>query len=154
MENEEKNMSNKKDEAIELVDKINEEASSEHDLMDLEFTATNVAIKFDSSKIANKSHEASITESNILPINQSIGANAHSLSKAEIRAQVAEAKTEIVATFAAEAKVLEHQMNQIIKQMYAKNPEMKPLLLKMKKLLADHSDIKRISSVDPLKKSA
>lgn len=143
-------MSEQKDQNMELVDKINQEGSSEHDLLDLEFTATNVAIKFDSSQISNKGHDASSTHNNIAPI-QAMGLG-H--SDAELRAQVAEAKTELVAMFASDAKLLEHQMNQMIKQMYAKNPELKPFLLKMKKLLADHADVKRISHVDPLKKAS
>lgn len=143
-------MSEQKDQNMELAEKINQESSSEHDLLDLEFTATNVAIKFDSSQIASKAHDASSTYSNLVPM-QAMGAG---LSDAELRAQVAEAKTELVAMFASDAKLLEHQMNQMIKQMYAKNPELKPFLLKMKKLLADHADVKRISKVDPLKKAS
>lgn len=140
MENEEKTVvGNVSKKTIELADKINNKSSSEEDVLELEFTATNIALNFDSS------HGQEDTNPSLLNFPR---VDIPSLNQAEIRAQVAEAKTEIIAKFAAEAKTLEHQMNLIMRQIYAQNPEMKPWLLKMNKLLSEHSDIKRILSVD------
>lgn len=56
---------------------------------------------------------------------------------------VLEAQIKTITTFVTEAKVLEIEMNKLIKGIFAKSPELKPYLLRMKKLLQDHANIEK-----------
>jgi len=55
-----------------------------------------------------------------------------------------EAQVKLIALFGSEAKLLEAEMNKLIKGAYSKAPEAKPYFLKMKKLLQLHADIEKI----------
>ncbi|MDD0853761.1 hypothetical protein HBN50_11680 [Halobacteriovorax sp. GB3] len=132
--------------------KHSEQKEKKHDMFELEFSATHLVHGEIAEKAKVDAPVAKENEGNVLPIGNAV-AEAQ-LNEAEVRAQVAEAKTEIVALYAQEAKLLEQQMDVLIKKVFAQNPELKPYLLRMKKLLADHSDIKKIMDKDPLKKSA
>lgn len=55
-----------------------------------------------------------------------------------------EAQVKLIALFSSEAKLLEAELNKLIKGAYSKAPEAKPYFLKMKKLLQMHADIEKI----------
>ena len=54
---------------------------------------------------------------------------------------VLEAQVKLIALYSGEAKVLESQLNKIIKSIYSLHPELKPQLMMMKKLIAEHANI-------------
>ncbi len=58
-----------------------------------------------------------------------------------------ESQIKLISTFASETKVLEAEMNKIIKKLYQAQPKLKPYLMRMKKLLKDHTDIEKILEV-------
>lgn len=67
-----------------------------------------------------------------------------SMVKGGNEVDVLEAQIKLIALFASESKVLEKELNRLIKQIYSKSPDSKPYLLKMKKLLKEFSDIDKI----------
>ncbi len=58
-----------------------------------------------------------------------------------------ESQIKLISTYASEAKLLESEMNKIIKKIYSVQPKLKPLLIRMKKLLKDHSDLENVLMV-------
>ncbi len=58
-----------------------------------------------------------------------------------------ESQIKLISTYASEAKLLESEMNKIIKKIYQVQPKLKPLLMRMKKLLKDHSDLEKVLMV-------
>lgn len=84
-------------------------------------------------------------------LNYAMEANA--LLNAEVQARVqlavAEAKTEIVAKAAQEAKLLEHKIVKLLTQAHAKAPAAKAELMAIKKMLAEYSDPKNLLGESP-----
>ncbi|MBH47670.1 MAG: hypothetical protein CME71_05830 [Halobacteriovorax sp.] len=81
--------------------------------------------------------------------------------QARIQLAVAQAKTEIIAKAAAEAKLLEHKVVKLLTQAHAKAPAAKAELMAIKKMLAENADPKKLmeeasdteaSSAAPVKK--
>ena len=60
--------------------------------------------------------------------------------EASIKIKVLEGSTELLLAKAQEAKVLEHQVNEIIGRIHKKVPGLKPELLRLRKILSDYSD--------------
>lgn len=115
------------------------EESSNAKVVKLEFTA------YDEAKKAPASSSVSETELS------GEGAKIHHLptsaagpvsNRGEI--DTLEAQVKLIALFSSEAKLLEAEMNKLIKGAYAKAPGAKPYFLKMKKLLQMHADIEKI----------
>lgn len=79
-------------------------------------------------------------------LNYALEANA--LLNAEVQARVqlavAQAKTEIIARAAQEAKLLEHKVVKLLTQAHAKAPAAKAELMAIKKMLAEHADPKNL----------
>lgn len=110
-----------------------------------------------------KSESPSITQNPVRPsassphyrlgdeLNHAIEASA--LLNAEVQARVqlavAEAKTEIIAKAAQEAKLLEHKIVKLLNQAHAKAPAAKAELMTIKKMLAEFSDPKNLLSENP-----
>lgn len=72
----------------------------------------------------------------------------------KVEAEVAKAKIELVSLYAQETKELEIQINTILKKINASNPNLKPLLIHIKKLLTNHSNLKRLTSASPEEKAS
>ena len=83
-------------------------------------------------------------------LNYAISENA--LLNAEVQARiqlaVAQAKTEIIAKAAAEAKLLEHKVVKLLTQAHAKAPAAKAELMAIKKMLAENADPKKLMDED------
>ncbi len=62
---------------------------------------------------------------------------------AEVKVQVAEFKTEILSELLSDAKLMDHQINQLLLRINAKHPDMKQEVLMIKKILADFTAKKR-----------
>lgn len=91
--------------------------------------------------------------SNIIPISSVLGSY-QQVQGANVELLVLEAQVKTVTTFITEAKILEIEMNKLIKAMYGKNPELKPYLLRMKKLLQDHANIDKALEATKVKASS
>ena len=79
------------------------------------------------------------------------GAKIHQLPTANMQSvgdkgeiDTLEAQVKLIALFSSESKLLEAEMNKLIKGAYSKAPDAKPYFLKMKKLLQMHADIEKI----------
>ncbi|EQC46547.1 hypothetical protein [Bacteriovorax sp. Seq25_V] len=105
----------------------------------LEFTAQALVGRNDNNSLVIKNPQEEDREKN--------GADVIPLAAKAVAppsdAQILEAQMKLIAVFISEAKVLEVEMNKLIKVMYAKSPESKPYLLKMKKLIQDHANIEK-----------
>ena len=58
-----------------------------------------------------------------------------------------ESQIKLISTFVSETKILEAEMNKIIKKIYQAQPKLKPYLMRMKKLLKNHTDIENILEI-------
>ncbi len=64
--------------------------------------------------------------------------------QARVQLAVAQAKTEIIAKAAQDAKLLEHKVVKLLTQANAKGPAAKAELMAIKKLLAEHAEVKNL----------
>lgn len=118
----------------------------------LEFTAQKLIQKAEDGNIVEISQapsaEAShpnMSSSFSSPTHSAVNINALSeiLSKSSHEVDVLKVQMSLITTFVTEAKVLEIEMNKLIKAMYAKYPDAKPYLLRMKKMLQDHAKMEK-----------
>lgn len=63
--------------------------------------------------------------------------------ESKIKLGVAEFKVEIMSALLSDIKLMEHQIGQLLTRIHAKNPELKPEALMIKKILADFAAKKR-----------
>lgn len=107
----------------------------------LEFTAQTVVEDIANSPSSENNTKKEVEENKgaeVIPMAQTKSPSAPS------ETQLLEAQIKLIAIFVSEAKVLEKEMNKLIKAMYAKSPESKPYLLRMKKLIQDHANIEKV----------
>lgn len=122
-----------------IQEKAKEETKSspKDNVIKLEFTATQEVKEMGVPVVSNDEEGAEIHQ---LPT--AANSIAPVINQGEI--DTLEAQVKLIALFSSEAKVLEAEMNKLIKGAYAKAPEAKPYFLKMKKLLQMHADIEKI----------
>jgi hypothetical protein len=122
-----------------IQEKAKEETKSspKDNVIKLEFTATQEVKEMGVPVVSNDEegaevHQLPTAANNVVPV----------VNQGAI--DTLEAQVKLIALFSSEAKVLEAEMNKLIKGAYAKAPEAKPYFLKMKKLLQMHADIEKI----------
>ena len=76
-----------------------------------------------------------------------VGVSHLQLVKLQSNVDKLESQIKLISTFASETKVLESEMNKIIKKLYQAQPKLKPYLMRMKKLLKDHTDIEKVLEI-------
>ena len=102
----------------------------------------------DEGPITTTEHE-SAPSTNAVSSGGDFGAAVSHLHLVKLQSNVdkLESQIKLISTFASETKVLEAEMNKIIKKLYQAQPKLKPYLMRMKKLLKDHTDIEKILEV-------
>jgi hypothetical protein len=144
-------IADKKREKEEAEAKKNAEDST--NVFDLKFTARElVGFDEETGTLTSTSISSTIDHSQSINLNTN-GTNidiTRLLADAKVEVNTLEVQTKLIAIFASEAKILESEMNKLIKGAYGKAPGLKPYFLKMKKLLAQHADIQ--STLDKAKK--
>ena len=76
-----------------------------------------------------------------------VGVSHLQLVKLQSNVDKLESQIKLISTFASETKVLESEMKKIIKKLYQAQPKLKPYLMRMKKLLKDHTDIEKVLEI-------
>ncbi len=135
------------EESQEPVSKVSVKNDNEVNGVLLEFTAHTIIGKSEDASLIIKSNEKEEVKqetAKVIPLATQAPIVAPSDS------QILEAQIKLIAVFVSEAKMLEAELNKLIKAMYAKSPESKPYLLKMKKLIQDHANIEK--ALDEAKK--
>ncbi|OIQ20828.1 MAG: hypothetical protein BM556_02475 [Bacteriovorax sp. MedPE-SWde] len=121
--------------------KGSKQKSGQNNVVELQFTAYAEIENMDPASLAAPSSDTS-GPSEVAQVHHLPTASPHPVSNVEV--DTLEAQVKLIALFSSEAKLLEAELNKLIKGAYSKAPEAKPYFLKMKKLLQMHADIEKI----------
>ncbi len=121
--------------------KASKQKSGQDNVVELQFTAYAEIESMDPASLAAPSSDSS-EASKGAQVHHLPTASSHAVSNVQV--DTLEAQVKLIALFSSEAKLLEAEMNKLIKGAYSKAPEAKPYFLKMKKLLQMHADIEKI----------